>query len=342
MSGMDDEMDFHAARSVHSSAATPLESPKKLPSAPDMPKVVSSVLEALAAEDGWRQDKLHASDLGAAIPGSFGCLRKLWLRVHGVKGRPLSPGQRLLLEWAKGAHVKIQEWLSHPAAVEALAAQGWGVVSIEEDVTDDGGDGRLDVLLRHESGTLLVWDIKTAKGASFFFLERSGTKPEHMAQVRHYMRAKGAELGCVSVFDREGSRFMWHGKAFGRDDEGVEKLWQRLRTHVERPEPPDPLPPKQTKEGPDLPAPCSYSTANGDTFSCPFLDTEHCPGAVPREARPARRLVSAGMKWVTVEQPKARLDPKGQDSWETMESTKAQVIDLMQALKDSLKKEKKT
>lgn len=287
-----------------------------------MPAVVSSVLEALAAEDGWRQDKLHASDLGAAIPGAFGCLRKLWLRVHGIKGRPLSPGQRLLLEWAKGAHMMIQSWLAHEAAVEALAAQGWEVVAIEEDVTDDGGDGRLDVLLRHETDVRLVWDIKTAKGASFFFLERQGTKPEHMAQVRHYMRAKGAQLGCVSVFDREGSRFMWHGKAFGRDDEGVEKLWQRLRTNItDRPEPPDPLPPKQTKEGPDLPAPCSYTTGNGDTYCCPFLDTEHCPGAVPREARPARRLVPAGMKWVTVEQP-----PQ----------------DLTKALKDSLKKEKKS
>lgn len=328
MSSMDEEMDHQETFEAPSShgrptmrAAMPSAAPPKLPPAPDMPAVVSSVLEALAAEDGWRQDKLHASDLGAAIPGSFGCLRKLWLRVHGVKGRPLLPGQLLLLEWAKGAHIAIQSWLAHPAAVEALAAQGWEVIGIEEDVTDDGGDGRLDVLLRHEGGTLLVWDIKTAKGASFFFLERSGTKPEHMAQVRHYMKQKGAELGCVSVFDREGSRFMWHGKAFGRDDEGVEKLWQRLRTHAERPEPPDPLSPKMTKEGPDLPAPCSYSTPNGDTFSCPFLDTEHCPGAVPREARPARRLVSAGMRWVTVEQPKQQ--------------------DLTKALEDSLKKEKK-
>jgi len=301
--------------------AGPPPTPQKLPPAPDMPAVITSVLAALEAEDTWREDKLHASDLGAALPGGFGCLRKLWLRIHGVRGNPLSPGQRLLLEFAKGIHVLVQRWLTHPSAVEALAAQGWEVLEIEQDVTDGGSDGRLDVLLRHESGVLLVWDIKTAKGASFFFLERSGTTPEHMAQVREYMRKKGAQLGCVSTFDREGSRFMWHGPAFGRDDEGVEKLWVRLRTHMERPEPPDPLPPKMTKDGPTLPAPCSYSTANGDVFVCPFLDTEHCGGAVPPAQRPKQVLVSAGMKWVPAAAPKQQ--------------------DLTKALKASLKKEKK-
>lgn len=288
------------------SAASPPGAISPLPPAPDMPQVVSSVLRALEAEDGWRTDKLHASDLGAAIPGGFGCLRKLWLRVHGIRGNPLAPGQRLLLQFAQGIHRAVQEWLSHPAAVEALAAQGWEVVSIEEDVTDGGGDGRLDVLLRHESGVLCVWDIKTAKGASFFFLERGGTKPEHMAQVRHYMRQKGAEIGCVSVFDREGSRFMWHGPAFGRDDQAIDALWTRLRTHMERPEAPDPLPAKQTKDGPMLPPPCSYSTNNGDVFTCPYLDTPHCGGAVPPDQRPKQVLVNAGMKWVPAAKAKEK------------------------------------
>lgn len=309
---MSDDEDFmiHTAPESEGDHLRTHDASKAPPKIPDFPAYFEGVLRQQEALDTWDDSKLHSSDLGSTLPGD-GCMRQVWLRVHGRRGNPKEVGSLLMLHKSRMFHELLQAWLS-----EDVNIQGWKVVGIEESVSDESGDGRLDVILEHaESGELLVLDLKTMNGRGFGYLVRSNAaKAGHKLQVMDYMRKKGARYGAVLYVDREGRKWMWQSPVFELDEKALDAAWARLRTNAERPDCPDPVGPKVTKDGPDLPWMCSYSTQDGDTFNCPFLDTEHCGGALPPEKRPKRRLV-AKMQWVGV----------------------APAQDVTKALKDSLK-----
>lgn len=313
---------------LYQRAGEPESDERTAPAVLSLPAFFSSVLARLDAKDEWNESAIHPSDLGAVLPlredGSpEGCPRRVWLRVHGAKGNPMSDGQRLMLETSKWKHAILEGLLQDNAD---LLPEGWSIEAIEEHL--DGGDGTLDILLRHQSpcpecrtaagrteGELecstcdgmgavidrrLVVDIKTQNGSGFVFLKRDGqAKPSAVMQVRKYMMDWSADLGVVLYVDREGSLYMWQSPPFGRDDAAVEQAWARLEAlcgdlpqyddHSWDAGPysgPPPLPPVLKKGLPTLPWCCQYHDRTGNAVSCEYLDTEHCPGALAPADRP--------------------------------------------------------
>lgn len=320
-----DPLLINALRASLGMTETASEPESNEPSAPaviSLPAFFSSVLERLDAKDEWNESAIHPSDLGAALPlredGSpEGCPRKVWLRTHGLTGNPPSDGTRLMLETSKWKHAILEGLLQDNSD---LLPEGWSIEAIEEHL--DGGDGTLDILLRHQSpcpdcggagGTVqtyvspdvgwcpacegagavidcrLVVDIKTQNGSGFVFLKRDGqAKPSAVMQVQKYMMDWNADLGVVLYVDREGSLYMWQSPPFGRDDKAVEYAWASLGLLCGEgnPSPPRPLLPVLKKGLPTLPWCCQYHDRTGNAVSCQYLNTRHCPGALAPADRP--------------------------------------------------------
>lgn len=256
---------------------------------PSLPDIFATKLAELDKADPWRRDALHASDLGATIPGE-GCLRQVWLRAHGAQGRPKTPGQQLLLYKAHVFHDLLYRWLQEADLGE------WSLAGVEIEAGGEQGDGRLDILLRHKpTGILLVKDLKTMNASGFVFLRQQGqAKPAHVLQVRHYMRVKGAALGQVCYVDREGSGWIYEPPAFGPDESAVIAAWSALHSRCDplAPMPPPVQPAIDKRDGSvSLPWMCRYHTRTGEPVSCPYLDTEHCQGALPPHERPKEEFV---------------------------------------------------
>lgn len=257
--------------------------------APSLADFFARKLALLDSLDPWSKGTLHASDLGATLPGE-GCLRAVWLRTHGFPERAAPVGKRLMLYKAQEFHRLLEGWL----AEDSLGlGGGWRVAGIEEDVSEGGQDGRLDILLHHQdSGTLLVKDLKTINAGGFHYLKKDGPKPAHVLQVRHYMRAKGADLGQICYIDREGSAGFWESEPFGRADQEVELAWEILQLAAGPDAPsPAPVPPAEKDGVRSLPWMCRYLSRTGEEICCPYLDTPGCPGALPSEERPQEEFI---------------------------------------------------
>lgn len=264
------------------------------PQPPDLAAFFAHALDQLDAEDTWDDSKLHPSDLGSTIPGE-GCLRKIYLRTHGAQGKPDTVGRRLMLEKGKDFHVFLQDLLGR--FFDAWSGNDdWELLRVEGEAHVEGlGSGRLDVLLVHvPTGTLCVVDFKTQSGKGFFYLRREGqAKAAHQLQVRHYMMADDSAMGIVVYVDREGSGGFWVSPPFGRDDNAVRTAWEALKSGTATlPPPPPPASVMVEAAGgkvaqPALPWFCRYHNSLGEVEECPFLDTSHCPGALPVERRQA-------------------------------------------------------
>lgn len=256
---------------------------------PSLPDIFAAKLAELEKADSWRRDVLHASDLGATIPGE-GCLRQVWLRVHGAQGRPKTPGQQLLLYKAKMFHELLYLWLQETNLGE------WSLAGLEIEAGGEQGDGRLDIMLRHRpTQALLIKDLKTMNASGFVYLRRDGqAKPAHILQVRHYMEARGAILGQVCYIDREGSGWMYEPPAFGPDPKAVGYAWDVLDSYAGKDAaiPAPAAPAEDKKDGSfSLPWMCRYHTRTGEAVACPYLDTPHCQGALPPAERPKEEFV---------------------------------------------------
>lgn len=278
------------------------------PQPPDLATFFAHALDQLDAEDTWDDSKLHPSDLGSTIPGE-GCLRKIYLRTHGVKGKPDSVGRKLMLHKGKDFHIFLQDLLGR--FFDAWPGNGeWALLRVEGEAHVEGlGSGRLDVLLEHvPTKTLCVVDFKTQSGKGFFYLRRDNqAKPAHQLQVRHYMMAegfdagvlyrRGAEMGIVVYVDREGSGGFWVSPPFGRDDSAARTAWEALKSGTATlPPPPPPASVMVEVAGgkvaqPALPWFCRYHNSLGEVEECPFLDTSHCPGALPAAERPKEEFI---------------------------------------------------
>lgn len=255
---------------------------------PSFPDFFANALATLKAGDTWDTRTLHASDLGATIPGE-GCLRRLYLRLNGAPERPATTGKILQLEKSKDFHVFLSRLLSRFAGD---IPGGWELLEIEGGATMEGaGSGTLDVLLRHrESGALCVKDFKTMNGSGFVFLKKEGqAKAPHILQVQRYMMARDAQVGQVCYIDREGGAGIYEPPAFGRDDEAVRAAWEALKAGTASL--PPPLLPVVKDDIPQLPWMCRYLTRTGEEEVCGYLDTEHCPGALPPAQRPAEDFI---------------------------------------------------
>lgn len=264
------------------------------PQPPDLARFYDHALRQLDAEDAWDDSKLHPSDLGATIPGE-GCLRKIYLRLRGAQGNPETVGKRLMFETAKAFHIFLQDLLGR--FFDAWDANGdWRLLRVEGEAHVEGlGSGRLDVLLEHvPTKTLCVVDFKTQSGRGFIFLRKAGAaKPAHILQVRHYMMADDSEMGIVVYVDREGSGGFWVSPPFGRDDNAVRTAWEAMKSATTTLPPPPPPGTVMVEEAggkvakPALPWFCRYHNSLGEVEECPYLDTSHCPGALPAEQRQA-------------------------------------------------------
>lgn len=270
------------------------------PVPPDLPEFYAKVLGILEAADPWSGEKLHPSDFGAILPpradGSpEGCARRTWLRTRGAKGREPALGQVLVLSIGRWTHQLLEELILR---FQGHLGGGWVVEDVEASVAEE--EGTLDVLLRHSpTGLLAVKDFKTVSAGGFYYLRRDGAaKPAHVLQVRAYMRAHGATWGQVAYVDKAGGGGMWECPPFARDDQAVEAAWEELhrRCGAEAACPPPLLPVLKDRKTLTLPWCCQYTTQGAVApVVCEYLDTDHCPGALPAAERPALET-----KWVPV------------------------------------------
>jgi hypothetical protein len=237
-----------------------------------------------ARRHGWDESRLHASDLGATLDGE-GCLRQVWLRLHGAEGKKDGPGKELMFEHAHRIHEMMVEVLEH-------LGEEWEVSKVESPIdglfAQEQADGRLDVLLTHRpSGVRLVYDTKTVRGAAFRWMsevEEIGfpwvhAKPGHQLQVQAYARAEQADGGLIVYVDREGQNWL-RLALVPRDDEAVEVAAAALQEAALAEEAPPVLAMKEKlvrgKRALKMPWQCEW---------CQYLDIS-CDGAKPREETP--------------------------------------------------------
>jgi hypothetical protein len=271
---------------------------------PDIAAALERGLRAKAARDPWGDSYLHCSDLGQALPE--GCLRQVWLRLNGHPKNDDDLGK--LWRFARGNQV--HEALT-PLLEEGLV--GWEVVGAEIPLGEEleklfGIErGSMDLLLWHPVlRYALVVDYKTMKTGGL--LRLSSPKPENVLQVQGYM--EGAELaferaclgGVLVYVDREGQGG-FKSYFVRRDRPGVEAAAEKLRELRTMEEPPPGPPPVGKKEH----WRCEYRTRDGEISSCPFYKIS-CPGSIA-------------------------LAEQGKEP-----PPKAEVLDLMAALKASLEK----
>lgn len=235
------------------------------PTPPNLPDFFAACLEQdEAGAHPWDPLKLHSSDLGVAI-GEL-CPRQLWLRLRGAPRAADSNGKRLMFRKAGEIHKLLAGWMQEKLGESTDG--DWIVVEVEE-LVENEGTGRLDVLISHRDGTRVVVDFKSMRGAAFRYLD--GAKPSHVIQVQDYIRAKGAVYGLIVYTDREGQNGQ-RQYVVERNDTAVVAGWEVLKAVQASEKPAPKIPPKKGKTGkPDeLPWQCEY---------CPYLGGA-CTGAL--------------------------------------------------------------
>lgn len=230
----------------------------------------------------WDVTRLHASDLGATLPEQDGgCMRKVWLRIHGYAARQHTDGEMLMLLKSQVIHELLGQWM-----VERLHAWNpdWRVSAIEEAMPDmEGGTGRLDVAVEHvPTGEQHVLDFKSVRGAAFD--HRDFPYASHLWQVAAYAKVKGFDQYCILYTDREGQNFMRQTGPHPRMDTQISEAWAALNGLKRVAEPPPCVSPavavqkRKTTAGAvaiDVPFQCSY---------CRLRDVS-CPTALPPDRR---------------------------------------------------------
>lgn len=222
----------------------------------------------------WEPDRLHASDLGAALPPEDGgCMRRTWLRIHGYPTRQHTDGEALMLFKGQLIHELLANWMEHRLH---LRYPEWKVVAVEEALPDmEGGVGRLDVRVEHlPTRERHVVDFKSVRGSAFEY--RSFPYASHLYQVSAYIRSTGDEFFVIVYTDREGQNFMKQTGPHPRMDAEVLAAWGQLRQLKTLPQPPACVPPvailaKRKTTGDavslDVPFQCGYCKARD--VSCP-------------------------------------------------------------------------
>lgn len=231
--------------------------------APDLPAFFAACIEEdEKSANPWDPTKVHSSDLAVAIGEA--CPRALWLRVRGAPRKPDTAGKKLMFRKANEIHILLAGWMQK--RLLGITAGEWAVVGVEE-LVENEGTGRLDVVIRNRAGELLVVDFKSMRGAGFKYLD--GPKPSHVIQVQDYIRAKNAVGGIIVYTDREGQNGQ-RQFVIERNDARVAGAWAQAKGYVEWEEPAPKIPPKLVKGKPELPWVCDY---------CSWLGTA-CTGAL--------------------------------------------------------------
>lgn len=248
---------------------------------PDLVAAAERGLRAQAARDAWGDEFIHCSDLGQALPG--GCLRKVWLRIHGHPQNPPTVGE--LWRFARGNQI-------HESLTPLLDLQdGWEIVGCEIPLREElmtlfGIErGTTDLLLvNHGLKAFLIVDYKSIKAGGMGRL--AAPKEDAAIQAQGYVEAAGLAyvpvappgyffLGAVVFYaDREGETGF---KQFfvRRDRAAVEAAAAKLRELRTLTEPPPGPPPAGKKEH----WRCQYRTRDGEVSSCPFYQVS-CPGSL--------------------------------------------------------------
>lgn len=258
---------------------------------PSLTSALERGLRAQAEADSWGGEHLHCSDLGQALPD--GCLRQVWLRIHGHPQAPADLGKRWL--FARGN--QIHETLT-PILGAGLVEVGWRVVNREISLGDELFElfgierGTMDVLLEHrEHRACLVTDYKSIKPGGLARL--SSPKEDNVLQLQGYLEATDlwlqrlngkipwTLLGGVLVYADRGGSGGFKEFFVRRDRAAVEAAARKLVALREMKEPP----PGARPQGKNQSWRCQYTTRDGETVRCPYLGIS-CPGSLALAAEP--------------------------------------------------------
>lgn len=259
-----------------------------------LPKLENALVEGLKGagrqmSDGsvaeWKQQKLHASDLGVFIPTEEGgkCHRQLKLRLQGAPKKPDKLGTALMWDHGNRIHDRMVQLLT--VGFARLHQQGgdlWQVVEVEKDVSEalvGKAVGRLDILITGPNGERAVIDVKTIRSNTFNFPLPRQT---NVLQAQSYMMAEDADYGIILYVDREGQRAIKVGYVL-RDDASVERAYEVALNIHESEELPRVLEPQvnvRENKGPD-------AVYVGNPWQCTYCDYlgVSCPGALSPDAQ---------------------------------------------------------